>query len=137
MESGEEDLTRITEIGPKVARSIVTFFEQEGNREVIRRLKRAGVKFEKVATRQKRDLEGKTFVFTGGLKLFTREEAERLVEERGGRASSSVSKKTDYVVAGEEAGSKLAKAKELRFPCWGKRSPGDCWKTDLIADIRL
>jgi DNA ligase (NAD+) len=109
----EEDLTEVKEIGPEVAQSICKFFRQKGNLQVIDRLEKAGVNLRYVTSRKKRDLEGKTFVFSGGLKSFTRDEAERLVEERGGKASRSVSKNTDYVVAGESAGSKLDKAREL------------------------
>jgi DNA ligase (NAD+) len=113
MKATEEELMQIKEIGPEVAKSIYRFFRQKGNLEVIERLEKAGVRFKQPITRKKRDLEGKTFVFTGGLKSFTRDEAEKLVEDRGGKASGSVSKKTDYVVAGESAGSKQDKAREL------------------------
>jgi DNA ligase (NAD+) len=109
----EEELTQIREVGPEVAKSIRKFFQQKGNLEVIQRLEKAGVRFTKQVVSKKRDLEGKTFVFTGGLTSCTRGEAERIVEERGGKASGSVSKKTDYVVAGDTAGSKMDKAKEL------------------------
>jgi len=109
----EEDLTEVKEIGPEVAQSICKFFRQKGNLQVIDRLEKAGVNLRYVTSGKKRDLEGKTFVFTGALKSFTRDESERLVEERGGKASRSVSKNTDYVVAGESAGSKLDKAREL------------------------
>ena len=109
----EEELTQIREVGPEVATSIRKFFQQKGNLEVIQRLKKAGVRFEQPVARKKKDMEGKTFVFTGSLATFTREEAERLVEERGGKASSSVSRKTDYVVAGDTAGSKMDKARAL------------------------
>jgi DNA ligase (NAD+) len=109
----EEELTQIREVGPEVAKSIRKFFQQKGNLRVIERLAKAGLRFTKQVVSKKRDLEGKTFVFTGGLMSCTRDEAERIVEERGGKASSSVSRKTDYVVAGESSGSKLDKAKEL------------------------
>ena len=110
----EEDLVAVYEIGPEVAKSVVTFFGQEENRKVIEKLKAAGVRFEaekRAASEQ--PLKGKTFVFTGALSSFTRDEAQELVQRLGARATSSVSKKTDYVVAGEGAGSKLEKANAL------------------------
>ncbi len=111
----EEELMSIPEIGPQVAASIVSFFKEKNNLRVIERLRAAGVKMEeevrKVTVPSR--ITGKTFVFTGGLQHFSRDEAERLVESLGGRASSSISKKTNFVVAGENPGSKLDKAKEL------------------------
>ncbi|MDI6810184.1 MAG: NAD-dependent DNA ligase LigA [archaeon] len=111
-----EDLIRVPEIGPEVAKSILLFFEQESTKELLAKLERANVEYEKreleAAEGMKRILAGKTFVFTGRISL-PREEAKNMVERLGGRVASSVSRKTDYVVAGEEAGSKLDKAKEL------------------------
>lgn len=113
--ANEEELMNIPEIGPQVAASIVSFFKEKNNLRVIERLRAAGVKMEekvrKVAAPSR--ITGKSFVFTGELQHFTRDEAERLVESLGGRASSSVSKKTDFVVVGESPGSKLDKAREL------------------------
>ena len=99
----------------EVAKSVGTFFGQEENREVLEKLKAGGVRFE-VEEKQaasEQSLKGKTFVFTGALSSFTRDEAQEIVERLGARATSSVSKKTDYVVAGEGAGSKLEKASAL------------------------
>jgi DNA ligase (NAD+) len=110
--TGDELLT-IRDIGDAVARSITTFFSNEDNREVIQRMLEAGVA---PAVEQKTvggRFTGKTFVFTGALSRFTRDGAQRLVEAEGGTAVGSVSKKTGFVVAGEDAGSKLAKAREL------------------------
>ncbi len=111
----EEELISIPEIGPQVAASIVSFFKEKDNLGVIERLRKAGVKMEEVAERVATPsrITDKTFVFTGELQHFTRQQAERLVESLGGHASSSVSRKTDYVVVGENPGSKLNKAKEL------------------------
>ncbi|MDZ7344480.1 MAG: NAD-dependent DNA ligase LigA [candidate division KSB1 bacterium] len=108
-------LMQIHEVGPQVAESVTRFFREKKNLATIERLKKGGVKIRAMAQPQAADQKfaSKTFVFTGALEKFTRDEAERLVEERGGRAASSVSKKTDYVVAGPGAGSKLEKAKEL------------------------
>ncbi|BCX81213.1 DNA ligase (NAD+) [Methylomarinovum caldicuralii] len=114
MNAGEEELARIPGIGPVVARHIVTFFRQPHNREVIERLRRAGVHWEEGAPAEKpKPLAGKTFVFTGTLAAMTREEAKRRVEALGAKVSNSVSKKTDYVVVGENPGSKLDKARQL------------------------
>lgn len=112
-----DDLVNISEIGPRIAESIIEFFKEEKNRSVIEKLQRAGVKMEnhKTGRRESEDqlFQGMTFVFTGTLTQFTRGDAEAIVKSLGGKASSSVSKKTDYVVAGENAGSKYGKAKSL------------------------
>jgi DNA ligase (NAD+) len=107
------ELLRIEGIGPEMADSIVKFFREERNRKVIERLLAAGIKFEELKVSKENPFYGKTFVFTGALKSFTREEAQRIVEDFGGRAAGSISKKVDYLVVGEEPGSKLQKAKEL------------------------
>ncbi len=111
-----EDLIRVPEIGPEVAKSILLFFEQESTKELLAKLERAGVRYEKKAREVEEGVErilaGKTFVFTGRISM-PREDAKRMVERLGGKVASSVSKKTDYVVAGEEAGSKLEQAKKL------------------------
>jgi DNA ligase (NAD+) len=114
MDAREEELMEIREIGPEVASSVATFFADKRNRTLIAELRELGLDV-MGAPRKKGPLPlaGKTFVFTGALEGFSREEAERLVQSLGGRASSSVSTKTDYVVAGAEAGSKLAKAEAL------------------------
>jgi DNA ligase (NAD+) len=112
--ASEEELTSIKEVGPEVAASIIKFFGQPQNLRVIARLKEAGVRTR--ASRKRRaesTLQGVTFVFTGGLESFSRDEAKRLVGGLGGRASSSVSKRTDYVVAGKDPGSKLKDAERL------------------------
>ena len=109
-----EELTKVREIGPIVGESIYNFFHDEKNLKVLDKLKKGGVKFPEMKIKAKpTPLSGKTFVLTGGLDSFTRDEAERIIEEMGGRVSSSVSKNTDYVVVGKEPGSKLDKAKEL------------------------
>ncbi len=108
-----EDLSMINDIGPIAANSIREFFNQEQTRDLIERLKIAGVntisKEENIDNR----LEGKTFVLTGTLKKYKRGEVANLIEKFGGKTSNTVSKKTDYVLAGEEAGSKLTKAQDL------------------------
>jgi DNA ligase (NAD+) len=114
MNASEEELLQVEEVGPTVAQSIISFFQDERNREMIRKLREAGVQIiEEVSPQKAGALAGKTFVFTGTLKTLTRGQAEALVKAAGGRVSSSVSRKTDYVVAGEEPGSKLQKAREL------------------------
>jgi DNA ligase (NAD+) len=101
------------EVGPKVANSIRRFFDEPHNAELVSRLKAAGLQFEHVKKRTVGPLAGKTFVLTGTLPVWSREEAKEQIEAAGGKVSGSVSKKTNYVVAGEEAGSKLDKAREL------------------------
>ncbi|ABB32946.1 DNA ligase, NAD-dependent [Geobacter metallireducens RCH3] len=109
----EAELLSIREIGPQVAQSITTFFHNEGNRETIRRMVEAGVEPTVEEKKVGGKFTGKTFVFTGTLIRFSRSEAQKMVESEGGHAAGSVSKKTDYVVAGDEAGSKLDKARQL------------------------
>jgi len=110
-----EELDDIHEIGLAVAESVRGFFADEKNREVIARLRDAGVVMEISGGNTEVDerFAGKTFVLTGKLEKFTRDEAAKIIEDRGGRVSGSVSKKTDFVVAGSDAGSKLTKANEL------------------------
>lgn len=109
----EDELLTVREVGPQVARSITAFFAAEENRRVIERLLAAGVAPSVTAKRVGGRFTGKIFVFTGSLERFSRSEAEKMVAAEGGHAAGSVSKKTDYVVAGAEAGSKLAKARQL------------------------
>ena len=109
-----EDLSGINDIGPIVANSIIEFFSQEQTKDLIEKLKVAGVNTEaKEEENTDNRFEGKTFVLTGTLEEYTRGEASNLIEKLGGKTSSTVSKKTDYVLAGEEAGSKLTKAQNL------------------------
>jgi len=113
-DASEADLMTIHEIGPEVAQSVSGFFADRKNRALIAELRELGLEIvEMPRAKGPRPLAGKTFVFTGALEDFSREEAERLVQSLGGRASSSVSKKTSYVVAGADAGSKLARAEQL------------------------
>ena len=109
----EEQLQEVRDVGPEVARSIAHFFAQKQNRHVIDKLLKAGVRFPKVAGRRDGKFSGQTFVLTGILASMTRPEAQQRIEALGGKVSSSVSKLTAYVVAGEEAGSKLDKAQQL------------------------
>ncbi|BCR03951.1 DNA ligase [Desulfuromonas versatilis] len=111
--ASREELLAVHEIGPQVAESVVSFFASPRNREVLEALEKSGVSPGTEARRAGGPLSGKTFVFTGALTRFGRKEAQEMVERLGGRAAGSVSKKTDYVVAGEEAGSKLEKARQL------------------------
>jgi len=114
--AGVEELSGIHEVGPTIAESVHLFFQQDSTHELLRKLKEAGVEphaAERAAVPADSPVAGKTFVFTGTLTQFSRSAAEALVKALGGKASGSVSKKTDYVVAGEEAGSKLDKAREL------------------------
>jgi DNA ligase (NAD+) len=120
MAAGEEELQAVREIGPQVARSITAFFAGEENRRVIQQLLAAGVSPPVTEKRVGGRFTGKTFVFTGALERFSRSEAQKMVEAHGGHAAGSVSKKTDYVVAGAEAGSKLDKARSLGVTILGE-----------------
>ena len=109
-----ENLSQVEEIGPIVANSIKEFFEQEQTKDLIKRLKDAGVNVQRIKDDNEDDrFAGKTFVLTGSLEKYSREEASNIIEKFGGKTSSSVSKKTSYVLAGEDAGSKLTKAQNL------------------------
>ncbi|HWA95633.1 MAG TPA: NAD-dependent DNA ligase LigA [Terracidiphilus sp.] len=116
MKADAEALEHVEEVGPRISQAILEFFAQEKNRVLIEHLRAAGVDMtaeKKVRTAQ---LSGLTFVLTGTLPNLSRDEAKRMIEAAGGKASGSVSKKTNYVVAGEDAGSKLDKARELGIP---------------------
>ena len=121
MKAGEEELQQVAEVGPRIAKSIVEFFQEPRNRELVEQLRKAGLTF--IGKRKERGtkLAGKTFVLTGTLSHFTRDEAKKMIEDAGGRVSGSVSKKTDFVVAGEDAGSKLDRARELGVKVIGER----------------
>jgi len=118
MDASEEQLLEVADIGPVVAHSIRTFFDQPHNREVVEQLRACGISWPEgsPAERVSTPLSGKTLVLTGTLPTLAREDAKALIEAAGGKVAGSVSKKTDYVVAGAEAGSKLAKALELGVP---------------------
>jgi len=109
----EDSLLAIHEIGPEIAKSIARFFNDKKNIAVIHKLKKAGIKYSHEISSAPKPLHGKTFVITGTLYGFSRGQAEELIETLGGRASSSVSKNTDFVVVGTDAGSKAIKAQEL------------------------
>ena len=109
----EEELQAVHEVGPRIARSIAEFFGEQHNRDLIERLRQAGLTFTNSKKPRATHLAGKTFVITGTLPGCSRDQAKKLIEEAGGRVTGSVSKSTDYVVAGAEAGSKLDKARQL------------------------
>ena len=114
MEADVVTLNAINDVGGITANQIYEFFQEEQTKDLIQRLKDAGVNMNYLqqASSDNR-FEGKTFVLTGSLNEFTRKEASDIIENLGGKTSGSVSKKTSYVLAGEEAGSKLTKAQEL------------------------
>jgi DNA ligase (NAD+) len=116
MKASEEELQEVNEIGPSVSASIREFFDEPKNVALVKRLGEAGLQFKGERKQRGTSLAGKTFVLTGTLERHTRDEAKKLIEDAGGKVAGSVSKKTDYVVAGAEAGSKLDKAKELGVP---------------------
>ncbi len=113
MKASAEELEEVNEVGPRIAESIVEFFGDEHNRKLVSDLRKAGLTFTGQKKEKGTKLAGKTFVLTGTLARHTRDEAKKMIEDAGGRVSGSVSKKTDYVVAGSDAGSKLDKAREL------------------------
>lgn len=115
MNATEEEIKSIYEIGPKIAQSVNIYFKDKKNTELISKLQKSGLKFEteKKQMNLNEKINQKTFVLTGTLEKYKREDAQKIIEDLGGRVSSSVSKKTDFVVAGSEAGSKLSKAQEL------------------------
>ena len=111
--ASEEELQAVNEIGPRVSQSIREFFDETKNVALVERLRKAGLTFKGQKKQRATTLDGKTFVLTGTLERHTRDEAKKLIEDAGGKVAGSVSKKTNYVVAGAEAGSKLDKAREL------------------------
>jgi DNA ligase (NAD+) len=113
MKASAEELEEVNEVGPRIAESIVEFFGDEHNRKLVSDLRKAALTFTGQKKEKGTKLAGKTFVLTGTLARRTRDEAKKMIEDAGGRVSGSVSKKTDYVVAGSDAGSKLDKAREL------------------------
>lgn len=114
MNASLEDLSNQNDVGEITAKSIYEFFRQEQTVDLINKLKAAGVNMEALeAENTDNRFEGKTFVLTGSLEKYTRDEASNIIEKFGGKTSGSVSKKTSYVLAGEDAGSKLTKAQSL------------------------
>jgi DNA ligase (NAD+) len=116
MNASAEELERVEEVGSRISRSILEFFARPANRELIEHLHSAGVKMTAEKKQRSTQLAGLTFVLTGTLPNISRDQAKAMIEAAGGKVSGSVSKKTSYVVAGEEAGSKLDKAQELKVP---------------------
>lgn len=114
--ASEDDINNVYEIGPTIAKSVTDYFKVKDNVNLLNKLKKAGLNFEsarKDPSKINKDIEGKTFVLTGTLEKYKREDAKQLIEDAGGKVSGSVSKKTDFVLAGAEAGSKLDKANSL------------------------
>ena len=120
MAASEEELTTIPDIGEIIAKSVVEYFNDNHHRSIVEELKEIGLntKYLGQEVEENSEFNGKTFVLTGSLQLFTREEAEEKIEQLGGKASSSVSKKTSAVIVGANPGSKYEKAKELGIPIW-------------------
>jgi len=116
-----EELQDVNEVGPRIAESIAEFFSNPANRKLVDRLRDAGLTMSGQKKQRGIKLAGKTFVLTGTLAHFTRDEAKKMIEDAGGKVTGSVSKKTDYVVAGADAGSKLDKARELKVKVIGEK----------------
>jgi DNA ligase (NAD+) len=121
MNAGEEELQEVNEVGPRIAQSIVEFFQEPKNRALVKQLQDMSLRLTGTKKQRGTKLAGKTFVLTGTLPNLTRDEAKKMIEDAGGRVSGSVSKKTDFVVAGDDAGSKLDKAKELGVKVIGEK----------------
>jgi DNA ligase (NAD+) len=128
MNASQEELQQVNEVGPRIAESIAEFFREPRNRELVERLRQAGLTFKGIRKERGTKFAGKTFVLTGTLSL-PRDQVKKTIEAAGGRVSGSVSKKTDYVIAGSDAGSKLDKAKELGVSVIGEKD-----LTDLLED---
>ncbi len=120
MNATEEELQRVNEVGPRIAQSILEFFQEPRNRELVERLRKASLTFAGIKKERGTKLAEKTFVLTGTLTL-PRDQIKKMIEDAGGRVSGSVSRKTDYVVAGTDAGSKLDKARELGVSVIGEK----------------
>jgi DNA ligase (NAD+) len=116
MAANAEELERVEEVGPRISQAILEFFAREANQELVQALKDAGVEMAAEKKVRSTKLDGLTFVLTGTLPTLSREEAKKRIEDAGGKTAGSVSRKTSYVVAGEEAGSKLDKAQALGVP---------------------
>jgi DNA ligase (NAD+) len=116
MAATADELERVDEVGPRISQAILEFFERPANRALVASLQRAGVDMTAETKKRTTQLAGLTFVLTGTLPTLTRDEAKQKIEAAGGKTAGSVSKKTSYVVAGEEAGSKLDKAHKLKIP---------------------
>jgi DNA ligase (NAD+) len=116
-ETSQEELENIEGIGPEIAKQVEGFFKTEENLKMLEEIKNKGlILTNEYIDIEEQPLENLTFVFTGELKEWTRKEAQTLIEKNGGRATSSVSSNTDYLVIGENPGSKLDKAQELQIP---------------------
>ena len=117
----KEELEAVREIGPKISESILRYFSDKRHLQIVERLQGSGVQFAAERKRNNGKLEGKTFVLTGTLASMTRDEAKESIEQQGGRVASGVSKTVDAVIVGEEAGSKLEKAKKLGIELWDEK----------------
>jgi len=116
MKATADELERVEEVGPRISQAILEFFAQPANLELVQSLKNAGVEMTAEKKQRSARLAGLTFVLTGTLPTLTRDDAKAKIEAAGGKTAGSVSKKTSYIVAGEEAGTKLEKARELKIP---------------------
>jgi DNA ligase (NAD+) len=124
MNASEEELQQVNEVGPRIAQSIAEFFQEPRNRELVERLRKARLTFAGTKKERGTKLAGKTFVLTGTLTA-PRDQVKKMIEDAGGRVSGSVSKKTDYLVAGTDAGSKLDRANELGVSVIGEKDLGE------------
>jgi DNA ligase (NAD+) len=121
MKTANEDLEAVGEIGPRIAESIVHFFKERSNKELINRLERAGIRFTSKQKKSGGILQGKTFVITGTLSSFARDEAKELLETLGAKVTSGISKNVDILIVGDNPGSKLEKGRELNLELWDEK----------------
>ena len=136
MAASADELERVDEVGPRISLAIAEFFEEAKNRELVEKLRAAGLTFTAEKRKKSSQLEGLTFVLTGTLPTLTREDAKARIEASGGKVAGSVSKKTSYVVAGEDAGSKLEKAQSLKVPVLSETDLLAMFKSDSKDNVR-
>jgi DNA ligase (NAD+) len=135
--ASEEELNDVGGVGPTIAASVAAWFADDGNQDLVRRLVEAGVNTKAdgdAGPDLPQTLAGMAFVLTGGLEGFTRDEATRAIEDRGGRVASSVSKKTAYVVVGADPGSKAARAAELGVPTLDEAAFADLLAKEAVEE---
>ncbi|MDI6766289.1 MAG: NAD-dependent DNA ligase LigA [Bacteroidota bacterium] len=120
MQAKQEDLQTIHEIGPKIAESIFRFFKDDHNKQLLARLKAAGIRLSEEKKKSNGILAGKTFLLTGTLTNMSRDQAKEVIEELGGKVAPNISKKVNILIVGEDAGSKLDKAKKLKIEIWNE-----------------
>jgi DNA ligase (NAD+) len=134
MKASEEELQAVDEVGPRIASSIAEFFAAPSNRALVAQLEKFGLTLTGTRKQRGTTLAGQTFVITGTLPNYSRDQAKQMIEDAGGKVAGSVSKKTNYLLAGSDAGSKLDKAKELGVPIIGEKEIDAMLRNGVIGD---